>query len=95
LSARKFGGCCIYLIRNKDRGRPNGYPSPIITRENEMRIFERLRRRVRDRTLERKLFETIVAGLVEAMPEEEPVAVRRQGNTGCCCADKPGPQRIG
>ena len=80
-------------MRNKDRSRPNGYLSSAITRENEMRIFERLRRR--DRTLERKLFETIVAGLVAAMPEEKFVPVRKQGNTGCCCADKPGPQRIG
>jgi hypothetical protein len=34
-----------------------------------------------------------MAGLVQAMPEHEPVSTCNKGNTGCCCADSPSLQR--
>jgi hypothetical protein len=43
-----------------------------------------LRGRARAKAVERKLFETIAAGLLKEMAEEESSSVSRPGNNGCC-----------
>lgn len=49
-----------------------------------MRVVDRLRGRARSKAVERKLFETIAAGLLKEMAEEESSSVSGPGNNGCC-----------
>jgi hypothetical protein len=51
-----------------------------------MRIFKRLPGRTRMAEVERRLFETIVAGLLQETTAEEDSALRPGRKEGSCCA---------
>lgn len=56
-----------------------------------MRIFERLRGRDRDSSIERKLVETITMDLLRRIDEATPVTVVPPGKSSCCscCSAEP------